>query len=313
MSQEEGYAISSTTQIIESQHQEAEESDGKNELDNEDAQQIKHVEEQLKELCLNVQSPILPEKHFESLNVPIDDPIFLLDYPDIIQNPKFKVANPKLKHLSIKICFDIHITFVHSPTMFLFQYGDSTLRILMNEMKEFYTKLPAYGLAISQCNCVADLIVCADISGTWVRAQVINKPNDSGVVQLFLLDFGTQNVSHISNIRYLLKRFSRIPIKSLRGSIVGIMPKDNKTEWTFEARMAFLQLVRNKRLFATIRYHIKENNVYELEIWERLSSSESVSEVLIHQGLGDIEPISESFPYAIPLPIGDMTETVPKN
>lgn len=262
---------------------------------------VTEIEEQFKQMEMK------EEEHLERID--LDDPIFRNNYPDVIEDPSFTIPSPKIKTLSNKLHFEVHLTVVYSPSQFWFQYGDESLYVLMNSLYEFYSKLPRGDLVISAQNLKPGLMVAAQINDSWHRAQVIYEPNEDDEVRLFFVDFGTHDLIHICNVRYLLKRFSNAPLKALRGSMVGACPKYNEDEWNISARKEFYDMVSDQKLYATIRFHREDDDVYDLELTSQINSL-YVADIMIHQGLADHEEVIESFPFAIPLSIADNKLTV---
>lgn len=64
-----------------------------------------------------------------------DDPIYLIEFPEIIQDCTYKIPSPLVRKTQANLHFELYISEVHSPTQFWFQYGEEHLEELMNYMK----------------------------------------------------------------------------------------------------------------------------------------------------------------------------------
>lgn len=236
----------------------------------------------------------------------LDDPLFRFSYPDIIVDPNFVFKNPKVKSLASKLTFTVYLTNIFSPSQFYFQYGEESLFVLMNYLYEFYSQLPPGDLVVSVKSIKPGLTVAAKISESWLRAQVVDVPDVYGDMKLFFVDFGVCSSTKVSNIRYLLQRFANTPKKALRGSMVGAAPQKAHDNWPVLSRQAFIGLVDNKKLCATIRFYREVDDVFELELSGRVNSPISIAEMLVSGGFAEAKNIGESFPYAILMPIADQ-------
>lgn len=236
----------------------------------------------------------------------LDNPIFRFNYPDIITDPNFVFKNPMVKTLTSKLTFTVYLTNIFSPSQFYFQYGDESLFVLMNYLYDFYSQLPPGDLVVSVESIKPGLTVVAKMSESWLRAQVVDVPDSNGDTKLFFVDFGVVNSTNVSNLRYLLQRFTCTPKKALRGSMVGVAPQKAQDNWSILSRQAFVELVDNKKLCATIRFYREEDDVYELELSSRVNSPILIAEMFASGGFAEIKNIEENSPYAIPLPIADQ-------
>lgn len=232
----------------------------------------------------------------------LDDPIFRLEFPPVVTDPNFKIPSPKLKVLAEKVVFEVNLTLIHSPAQFWFQYGDASLYFLMNRLKAFYSNLTDDDLYMSRATMQPGLVVAAKVMTSWHRVQVVNEPDSSGQVNLFFLDFGTYDLVHFSNIRYLLKTFAETPVKALRGQLVGVFPALSQGKWNYSACKAFFELVAQKKLFACIRSSSDDCEVCKLELTDKINSEMRICQALIRLGLAVASNAHETFPYAIPLP-----------
>jgi hypothetical protein len=232
----------------------------------------------------------------------LDDFIFRKSFPDVVTDPKYFIASPKLKTLSKPVYFEVHLTAVHSPSQFYFQYAFQTLFMLMNEMEQFYTKLSYADLVMSSENMKPGLLVAAKVLNFWHRAKIIS-PGDDGQVKVFLVDFGTTKSINMIDIRYLLKTFTSISVKALRGSIVGIAPRNG--EWNRSTRKTFFDLTAKKQLFASIRSYCSADEVHVIDLKEKLISLTTISNTLNQMQVGNVKfevvVESETFPFAVPM------------
>lgn len=225
--------------------------------------------------------------------------------PEVISDSSFVIRNPKIKRLFRKLMFEVHFTEIDSPSHFWFQYAEASLDLLMNNMQDYYSTLAEDELYVNVKQMKVGLVVAAKVFDVWHRAKVAVEPNANGDALLFCVDFGTIAMVHVSNIRYLLKRFGEEPAKALRGSMVGVCPKEPENGWSYDALKAFTNLTNENKIFASIRFHRATENIFELDMNDQIRSNVNIVEALIDQGFAQPEEIKQSLPYAIFLPTGD--------
>lgn len=223
----------------------------------------------------------------------LDSPIFRIDYPDVIQDCSFKIPKLKLKTFDYRLMFEMRMVVVFSPSQFYFQHDEQTIGALMTELNKLYSIIPKDNLIIDVFNMKPGLIVAAKMFHSWYRAQVITEHDEDDNLTVLLVDFGTQIVVNVSNIRYLLKVFTVEPSNALRGSLFGVCPKDEADEWDQFVRQQFFARVANKKLFATIKSYFEEDDVYELEVNETVNGVMSVNEQIVLSKLADQEVASK--------------------
>lgn len=238
----------------------------------------------------------------------LDDPIFRVLFPEVVTDPKFVISNPKLQITSTRMPFMVSLTVIHSPSQFYFQYGETSLKTLMSNLSSFYSTLRDDELVVNDITLnKTGLIVAAKLFGIWHRAEIAEQ-DANGNVRLFLIDYDIYGtVEFVNDVRYLLKRFTVVPVKALRGSLAGIVPKGDSDKWNNLSRKTFFDAVANQRIFASIINYQKECNVYEVDLSANVNMKNLVASMMIRQGYADAEDIDESLPFAIPLPIAEKT------
>ena len=234
----------------------------------------------------------------------LDDEIFRALLPDVVDDPSYKVPMPKIHMLIQKVLFEVKLVLIASPHEFYFQYGFPCLNLLMVRIKEFYD-VSSHDLVMSPLTMKLGLIVVAQIDGIWYRAEINKEPKrENGMLKVFLLDYGTFERVHYANIRYIIKKFARDPVKALRGYLIGIKPKYNEINWNYQSKSSFFDAVANKLLYASIRFYRKDNDVYEIELTDKINTTYfDVAKLVIQRGLADHQELFENYPYALPLAI----------
>lgn len=258
---------------------------------------VAEIEEHFKRLDMSEQAAASNVQYYPAID--LDDPLFRIEYPEVITDPTQSIPKPLIKPLDQKIFFEVHIMAITSPTRFTFQYDDESRYVLMNAVTNFYSKLPEDDLVISARNLKTGLIVAVNMCNVWHRAQVLSEPLQNQVRVLFV-DTGHSDSVSIKNIRYMLQRFIQYPVKSLLGSIAGIRPYFGRT-WTVEACESFFDEVADKKVFATIRNFRVSDGVFELEIITKMNKPIFIAEKLCQQRHADTTVIKESFPFGIPM------------
>lgn len=237
----------------------------------------------------------------------LDDQIFRVFFPDVVTDPNFVVPSPKFQRFANELALEVRLTVIYSPSQFYFQYDVTSLDTLMSSLEGFYSTLLDDELVMSDVTMgEPGLMVAAKHFNIWHRAQVISEPDIFGKVRLFFVDYGTQDSVDVTDVRYLLERFAVVTAKALRGSMVGVEPKDDLVTWDFFARNAFFNAVADKKLFASIVS--LRDGVYEMNLSENASMSRLISTLLILQRYaypGDTKT-EHNDQFASLLPIADI-------
>ena len=82
-----------------------------------------------------MKEPKLSDIDKEISSLLLDDPIYLIEFPEIIHDCTYKIPSPMIRKTKADLNFELYISEVHSPTQFWFQYGEGDLEELMNYMK----------------------------------------------------------------------------------------------------------------------------------------------------------------------------------
>lgn len=224
------------------------------------------------------------------------DPLFLKVFPAVVTDPTFTIPNPKIVSLNERISTAVRITNVYSPSQFWFQYGQDTLQPLLKQLEDFYSSVSEHELMISNENLQPGLVVAAMCFGVWQRARIVGKEVNDDLVEVFLIDVGCKVFCNRYYVRYLLEQFTSSPKRALRGSLVDAYPQ-NVIDWNFKIRQQFFNLVNDKALYATIRFHREVDDVFRMEL------SYEVDSINLGQMLTvGAKEISKSSSYAALMP-----------
>lgn len=224
------------------------------------------------------------------------DPLFLKVFPEVVTEPTFMIPNPKIVSLNERISTAVRITNVYSPSQFWFQYGQDTLQPLIKQLEDFYSSVSEHELMISNENLQPGLVVAAMCFGVWQRAQIVGRDVNDDLVEVFLIDVGCKVFCNRYYVRYLLKQFTSSPKRALRGSLVDASLR-NVIDWNFKICQQFFNLVNDKALYATIRFHREVDDVFRMEL------SYEVDSINLGQMLTAVaKEISKSSSYAALMP-----------
>lgn len=231
----------------------------------------------------------------------LDNPIFRVNYPDVVTDPSAAIPKPMLFTLKKKVVFEVSLSNVYSPWQFWCQCTDRSLDSLTNRLNLFYGEIPPYDLVIGKRNMNQGLVVAAKVFGIWQRAQIAEAPKSNEAVFVFLVDVGIRVLIPTNDVRYLLKSFAKEPVKAIRGMLAGVRPKYGH-DWTESIRMFFFKIVAEKKLHASIRFHHEDEDVHELELSQYVSSSsDDIATLLTSFDLADRDS-HNSESYFIPVP-----------
>lgn len=238
------------------------------------------------------------------LEMDFKDPLFLIDYPEVVMDSSQKIVKARVKKLEKKLQFPIYITTTYSPSQFYFQCDDEKLKELMGMLQTFYDSIPEFGLQIGTTNLQVGQIVGAKMDGIWYRAEVLSL-NSEGKVEVLFVDFGIILNRPIFLIRYLPVSFLTTPVKAYRGCLFGIEADGGSDQWSDSARNFFFLKIKDKLLHASIRSSDDESYFY-LDIVDDLLSGKNIADQMIESYYGKKKKAildDDSFPYAELLPL----------
>lgn len=240
----------------------------------------------------------IPEVQVQNAIMPIDDPIFLTNFPDIIMDPTRRLKKPRIRTVDKRITLPMYITHYSNPTNFFYQYCEISLCRLMREMQSFYKAEAKRALMISKINIRVGLLCAVLERNTWCRGIIWDSPDTNGQVKIILADFGNPIQTEMRNIRYLLDKFTRDPQKCVRGSLAGVKPFRNE-KWSNESLQKFFSMACGKSVQGTLVAYNAEQDSYILEISEKLTSPLSIGEQLITAKMAQPVFVEKPYPYAI--------------
>jgi Tudor domain len=194
-----------------------------------------------------------------------DDDLFLVRYPDVVQDPNLKLEPQEVT----KNSFAVFITEFFSPNHFWFHY-EHKAEDLMKKLKEDYEKLKDDELVFSDSNIKSGLLVAAYTYNLWHRAMVIElisaSDTEQSKVRLLFVDYGTIEDVRKTKIKYLFKEFLAFPRYGQRGRLVNLKPTLDKRMWSEQQVTRILDAFLNKEMMAEVVKRDEDNNMYELKI-----------------------------------------------
>lgn len=93
---------------------------------------------------------------------------------------------------------------------------------------------------------IGQLVAAMYTDNLWYRARIFGAKQEEFLV--FFVDYGSQNVVGIDQIRHLPLHFTEMPIQAFRGRIFGIRPLPHEKKWSYEAGRLFLNRVKGELL-----------------------------------------------------------------
>lgn len=224
---------------------------------------------------------ILENQLHSQIVVPLDDLNIQTGF-DVVKDEKFIMPRPIVKCVKKGETFEIFVVKVLSPKKFWFQYGVKEAAKLMTQMNNFYASNgDDESLKIKASDIKKGLYVAAKIYEEWNRAEALNEADDDGFVSLRFIDFGSQTLVEIKDIRFLKREFTDHTVKAFRGSLVGVLPLSENT-WSPNAGKSFYHKVNNVSLQANIKDISIEDEIYFLEIF---NNNSSITEEMIAEGV----------------------------
>jgi hypothetical protein len=130
-------------------------------------------------------------------------------------------------------------------------------------------------------NLIPKMSVAAFHGGQWQRAEVIIVCHTKALVRF--VDTTKSDFVDTKNIRYLEKTFAMSPQKACRGSLAGVMPRNNELLFDDEAIEEFRKKVKGVKMFAVVKGEFDE--VFKLSLFEDSAKMKKVADQLIARGL----------------------------
>ncbi|XP_039956448.1 uncharacterized protein LOC120772104 [Bactrocera tryoni] len=178
--------------------------------------------------------------------------VFRMDFPENTMTFGKKIPSYKISDQIIRgSIIGIFISEIHSPYKFWFHIYKKhhELDDLMLQIERFYTSLEPEIFCIPSV-CVSPGQVCAALyKGLWHRAEILTSVIGNKA-KVFFVDYGTVSNVPVSNIKFLLTSFARLPKQAIRGSLSHICP--NNYHWSPESIQYFLSLSSELMLYGQV-------------------------------------------------------------
>ncbi|KAK3855111.1 hypothetical protein Pcinc_038465 [Petrolisthes cinctipes] len=166
-------------------------------------------------------------------------------------------------------------------------HTSQALNDLMDRMYEFYGSRLGERYMLSQSAAVVGTPVVAVYSQdtSYYRAIITAHEEDSKVVKLFFVDYGTVWHCDISSLRHLHYNFLTVPAQAVKASLSDIKPVERRSTFGSRASLRFRTMVENRGLDAqVIRYEIMEDKVH-LELWDMSNDqNKRIGALLVQEG-----------------------------
>ncbi|PVD22452.1 hypothetical protein C0Q70_18266 [Pomacea canaliculata] len=148
--------------------------------------------------------------------------------------------------------FEIYVSNIVSPGLFWIQLRGSTttgaLESLMNGLESVYE---ARGELYRMPECLMTYgQVCATLfpeDNNWHRG-IITGESKSGMIEMYFVDYGSTCFVPKRSIRFLAKKFLRLPTQAIQAELAYTKPFQEK--WSLKAKERLLELCRCKPLVA---------------------------------------------------------------
>lgn len=217
-----------------------------------------------------------------------------------------KISEQRLPcDLKVGDFLEVIVAEVFNPYRFWIQLkGEQTskmLAIIMDQMEDLYYreesdqfKIPDSGVEVG--------LVCASLysDGNWYRAY-IKSMLDLSTVEVFYVDYGTAAKVKKDSLRYLPRKFGKLPGQAIEARLAGIKPEGGLRRFTKETSSRFLELVRMPPdvvgLVAVVR-----GLATKLTLWlvdtttNHLPEGVAVNQVLVDEGLAEPEVLVDDDP-----------------
>ncbi|KAK4287522.1 hypothetical protein Pmani_039409 [Petrolisthes manimaculis] len=166
-------------------------------------------------------------------------------------------------------------------------HTSQALNDLMDCMYEFYGSRLGERYMLSQSAAVVGTPVVAlyGQDTSYYRAIITAQEEDSKVIKLFFVDYGTVWHCNISFLRHLHYNFLTLPAQAVKASLSDIKPVERRSTFGSHTSLRFRTMVENRGLDAQVmRYEIKENKLH-LELWD-MSNDQNIriGALLVQEG-----------------------------
>ncbi|CAG0904532.1 unnamed protein product [Darwinula stevensoni] len=152
--------------------------------------------------------------------------------------------------------FGAHIGEIYSPDRFYFQFQNFHIEELdrvTDLMDVTYGSGAGTKYKIPEQYIQPEQVVAAVYypEKTWHRG-IIRRVREDGAVDVLFVDYGATVKINRTDLRWLLRRFMKIPAQAFRARLAHICPPDGASKWPKESSERFLTLVKGKVLCAQL-------------------------------------------------------------
>ncbi|XP_066993419.2 uncharacterized protein [Anabrus simplex] len=208
--------------------------------------------------------PIEVENLFDDHN---DEEPLSVSFPKTIRAPDLSLYPPDVlgpyddipqetipSYVGERKYVEVFVGEVRDPTTFWVQLCGADHRdgldSLMDDIQAFYV-LHMHEYKMPKAAVRANQICACSYSSDWHRARILSIPNLEEV-EVFYIDYGTKSRVKVTDLCFLIKKFSYLPAQAIRCSLTNLKPPKGATKWPSSASRRFLQMVSDKPLVGLV-------------------------------------------------------------
>ncbi|XP_068185865.1 RING finger protein 17 [Antennarius striatus] len=160
------------------------------------------------------------------------------------------------------------VSHINNPADFYLQLVDTMEFLLLStEVQECYKDTVAGDDDLSvDYPIIGQAYVARYGDVSWYRAQVVGLPGD-GKVKVFYVDFGSENIVSVSDLRKIPDQFSALPCMAIHCRLSDLRPLDGET-WTEECTSRFISLTLNELVTVVVTESVSETEPLPVRVFE---------------------------------------------
>ncbi|KAL7031356.1 hypothetical protein ACKWTF_006974 [Chironomus riparius] len=188
---------------------------------------------------------------------------------------------------------------IFSPNKIWLQVEDPELLQLCDDIDGYYNvNHESKWLEINEDELKVGMKIAAYICGKWNRVTILSDKTQKGNICVFADDFGTKGYLNLKYCRVLADDFHKIPRKSIRACLSGIVPPENAKLFDIDATNFIIKFCYNRLFrFKFVRHHI-EQDLHEIIACR--DDGEILNDHLVKSGLAMQRNDNEKFDIFYP-------------
>lgn len=141
-------------------------------------------------------------------------------------------------------------------------------------------------------NAIPGLLCAARFNDLWHRAIIVDRMRSDRTIKVHFFDYGTTSSLALSDLQYLLLRYTELPAQAYRGALFGIQPPLLAKKWTRDSTYVFLDMVAEVMLYGRVIRIDSEERIVRLILVNTTRGADDLilHRVLLQRGFASVLP-----------------------